>query len=94
MRYEYPYGNAGEADKLRIWNKGEVIEGYDEKVWRRDICSNAIKYSEHGNTDSEFGWEIDHILPSSLGGTDELSNLQPLHWENNRKKGDAFPWTC
>jgi len=38
-----------------------------------------------------MGWEIDHIVPVSRNGTDNLSNLQPLQWQNNRLKGDKFP---
>ncbi len=42
-------------------------------------------------TQNGNGWEIDHIKPVAKGGGDELSNLQPLQWQNNRKKGDDFP---
>jgi 5-methylcytosine-specific restriction endonuclease McrA len=48
----------------------------------------------HGNTESEHGWEIDHIYPTALGGQTELDNLQPLNWQNNRAKGDTYPWRC
>ncbi|KAB2921718.1 MAG: HNH endonuclease [Bacteroidetes bacterium] len=41
--------------------------------------------------ESQFGWEIDHIVPVSCGGTDEPSNLQALHWENNAAKGELYP---
>lgn len=51
--------------------------------------------NKYGATDSEYGWEIDHVVPRSKGGTDLLGNLQPLQWENNRSKGDAIgAWTC
>jgi len=43
----------------------------------------------------QWGWEIDHIIPLAKGGSDALSNLQPLMWENNRQKSDNYPnWRC
>ncbi len=96
MIYQYPFSNVKEQYKRSVWDKG-IIEIHDDKdkdVWRRDICGNAIKYSEHGNTNSDYGWEIDHINPSANGGSDDLANLQPLQWENNRQKGDTYPWPC
>lgn len=77
-----------------VWRKGRTIDGYDPNTWRYDRCGQPMKYGEHGNTDSKHGWEVDHIKPASKGGTDDLSNLQPLQWDNNRRKGDAYPWYC
>ena len=34
------------------------------------------------------GWEIGYINPIEKGGTDDVSNLQPLQWQNNRRNGD------
>ena len=92
--YKYPFKNASEQTKSLVWNKGQIISGLDPRVWRRDSCGHKMKYGDHGNTSSNFGWEIDHILPSSKGGSDTLDNLQPLYWENNRRKGDTYPWYC
>lgn len=44
-----------------------------------------VLLSEHGNMDSGYGWHIDHIDPNG----DDLSNLQPLQWENNIDKSDG-----
>ena len=70
-----------------VWSKGHVIPNNNNPdVWRQDIYGSLIKRNEYGNTQEfEYGWEIDHINPN---GDDSLSNLQPLHWKNNRVKGN------
>jgi hypothetical protein len=92
--YNYSYHNAPENSKKAVWRKGTPIPGKEPDIWRLDACNHAMKYSDHGNTGSQYGWEIDHIYPKSRGGSDDLANLQPLYWENNRRKGDNYPWYC
>jgi HNH endonuclease len=76
-----------------VWRKGRVIDGFDPAVWRHDICGAVMRYGDYG-ADTKYGWEVDHIYPMSRGGSNDLSNLQPLYWENNRRKGDTYPWSC
>jgi len=83
-----------EQTKLLVWQKGIIVDGFDPRVVRKDKCGFIMKYSEHGNRNSDKGWEIDHIKAVANGGTDEMYNLQPLHWRNNSAKGDKVTWNC
>lgn len=74
-----------------IWEKGIVVEGFDPALYRRDSAGAWIIRESYGNRDSDYGWEIDHVYPQSLGGQDHLVNLRPMHWRNNRSKDGYYP---
>jgi len=79
---------------IQVWLKASAVAGHDPANVRKDRCGAWIRYSEYGKT-TDLGWEIDHDRPVALGGGDDLSNLQPLNWQNNRAKSDKFPtWAC
>ena len=83
-----------EPTTTMIWNKATVVQGYDSAKYRKDGCGAWIARSSYG-TLGDHGWEIDHIRPVARSGGDDLTNLQPLHWKNNRGKGDNYPdWSC
>jgi hypothetical protein len=75
-----------------VWKKALPEVGSTE--FRKDGCGAKLQRSRYGQT-VQWGWEIDHIKPVARGGTDDLANLQPLQWENNRHKSDDYPnWNC
>ncbi len=77
-----------------VWEKAQAVSGSNPDKFRKDVCGAWMVRSSFGK-DSQFGWEIDHIMPISKGGKDELQNLQPLHWKNNEAKADDYPqWVC
>ena len=71
-----------------VWAKGTVVPGCNPAIWRTDTYGSLMNRSEYGNCESAFGWEIDHIQPLSLNGSERFANLQPLSWKNNRAKAD------
>ena len=85
-------GSFDERTVEAVWQKGTPEPQYPS--YRKDKCGASMQRQKYGKTE-QWGWEIDHINPGSKGGTDDLSNLQPLQWENNRHKGDDYPnFTC
>jgi 5-methylcytosine-specific restriction endonuclease McrA len=73
----------------KVWEKGTIVANNDKDKWRKDHCTAWIARKHYGNRNSTYGWEIDHIKPVSDGGTDELSNLRPLQWQNNVHTSDG-----
>src|SRR6266850_7716701 len=69
-----------------VWHKARTMGIYE--TLRVDAWGWTIVRQDFGNIRSRYGWEIDHIVPIALGGTDDLTNLQPLQWENNRRKDE------
>jgi len=68
---------------------------YGEAERAYDICDATIDKAAYGNRKSEYGWELDHIIPKALGGKTHIHNLRPLHWENKAAKGNMVDgqWT-
>lgn len=74
---------------LKVWTKAFAVMNQDPTHIRKDRCGAWIVFEAYGDRNSEFGWEIDHVIPRANGGTDDLDNLQPLHWNNNVAKSDG-----
>lgn len=81
-----------EATIEAVWRKGTPEDNYSS--FRKDVCGASMHRPRYGKQE-QWGWEIDHVKPVLKGGTDDLDNLQPLQWENNRHQGDDYPnWSC
>ena len=80
--------NWTDEEKLKIWNKGEIIPGRDSRILRKDQCGAIIQWDMYGDRSDRYncGWEIDHIKPDSKGGEDIVSNARPLQWFNNASR--------
>lgn len=82
-----------------IWDRAVKVDGYDPTRFRKDACGAWIFWDKYADSDSIYGWQIDHIVPRSLleenGFSDEMIdnplNLRALQHDNNASKSDDYP---
>lgn len=77
-------------ERVLVWCKGVIVPGLDPFKMRRDRYGSLIHWDNYGKTDSPTGWEIDHVFPLARGGSNSMNNMEPLQWENNRRKSDRL----
>lgn len=65
---------------------GEIwaVNGGAGKNRMKDAFGKEIDKAAYGDTNSEYGWDVDHIVRLRDGGSNETGNLRPLHIKNNR----------
>ncbi len=64
----------------RVWTYAQAIPGNDPAVWRKDESGAWIHRADHGNRNSEFGWEI-----AECGyrlRAQGVAALRPMQWQN------------
>lgn len=71
---------------MRLWSK---FYGKNTKV--KDFTGREIAKGAYNDRNSEFGWNVDHILPQSRGGKTADYNLIICHISTNDEKADKFP---
>jgi len=78
-------------DKIKtVWQNAKTVDNFDPNKFRQDVCGAWMAWDNYGK-ETAIGWEVDHVLPVSKGGTDHTDNLRAMHWQNNRSKADDFP---
>lgn len=81
--------NFSERQKEHCWDKAPKRKNLDKNKYRFGAAGALIKKEDY-NLETEFGWNIDHKIPTSAGGRDEDSNIRAMHLENNHAKGNDY----
>ncbi len=78
-----------EIRKASAWRHQIVDYLRDRDGNNCGLCGKAMLFEvKTGPSGDKRGATIDHILPRSRGGADDLSNLQLAHWSCNNRKGN------
>lgn len=71
---------------ISLWKKR-----YGKMTRVKDFAGREMDKGSYGNRNSNYGWNLDHILPQSQGGKDTESNLICCHIKTNDEKADKYP---
>ena len=71
---------------MRLWSKS-----FGKKAKVIDFTGREIAKGAYNDRNSEYGWNVDHILPQSKGGKTADYNLICCHISTNDEKADKFP---
>ena len=85
-KIKQPFMDLNRETAMRLWNKSF---GKDTKAV--DFAGRTIAKGAYNDRNSEFGWNVDHILPQSKGGATADYNLICCHIKTNDEKADTFP---
>lgn len=71
---------------MRLWGKY-----FGKATTAKDFAGRKIVKGAYNDRNSDYGWNVDHILPQSKGGTTADHNLVCCHIKTNDEKADSFP---
>lgn len=70
----------------RLW-----VQQFGKKQKAFDFSGREIAKAAYNDRNSNYGWNVDHILPQSRGGKTVDYNLICCHILTNDEKADKFP---
>ncbi len=76
----------GRRRAMALWEKR-----YGQESRVTDFAGREMVKSAYNNRDSEFSWNLDHVMPRSLGGRTDESNLVCCNMRTNQEKAAWFP---
>ena len=71
------------------YSKERLRDIFDKTDGRCRHCGKQLAFQNYGKYDARGGWHVDHSVPVSKGGSDNLRNLWSLCWEHNLDKSDS-----
>lgn len=73
-----------------VWLKAKKINGKNPAIWMIDVMGKKIKFEYLNNVHSRYAWQIDHKIPQTRGGSDDIENLQPMNRADNIRFGNKL----
>lgn len=70
----------------RLW-----VQQFGKRQKATDFSGREIAKAAYNDRNSDYGWNVDHILPQSRGGKTADHNLICCHMLTNDEKADRFP---
>ncbi len=86
-------------DAQIAWNEAKKCDCDDEDCHPNNhrlcyLCNRTMLKGSHASITSQknsaYSWDIDHIIPRSIGGNNKQNNKKAVHVECNRKKGNKL----
>ena len=71
---------------IRLW-----VQQFGKRQKAIDFAGREIAKAAYNDRNSNYGWNVDHILPLSRGGKTADYNLICCHILTNDEKADKFP---
>ncbi len=78
--------NLNKETAIRLW-----VQQFGKRQKAIDFSGREIAKAAYNDRNSNYGWNVDHILPLSRGGKTADHNLICCHILTNDEKADRFP---